>query len=621
MVLPRDRDRGSGQRWREDSRAGAEDLRADGRRHRGEGDDLDRPRRRCAARRPRQARLTARDLIAVPPGSRSLRGEERRAHPRLSDGGLRAAPAVRCAEWLGLAATAPDDPARHLRCSSLSALVLVDPGRGGAGLATPCTAVSTACASRRQAARGCRPAPARAAPRGICRAPPARPAGLVGAAELGGLCSSLLASPGRTRCAVVLADGKIVTADHRLHNTLATFDSAALVLDTVGHQLRQPGLHRPASRRSAASSSGWRPGGARASACSSPSAALSGSPCSSNGSSSGCAARGAGASLRPQLPPAIPLVGVAVYGFLVYLILLAAPRRAWHWPMALPPFLIGLIPLSRIYPWHALALRHGRERRAGAWLAVLIPSSTRRWSAGCWRRRRRLGWRAPSPPWCWFSAAVFPSPRRAGDKPVRRRGQPCGILRGGGLAAEGLSGLPHRRGRRRRTDGAGFLRLPRRCRPSSRLIAPAVLVAPPGARCCCASRGQAANRLICAALQLAFFGGEPQDSDLREAGDARLHRRRHHRACGTPTLRRPGLHPGLGGHRELRRGHQDGRRTLPSTASTRGSISNATSSPASCGRPARASSPFSPSPPPPAATTPAATPSSPMSRASFFDIS
>jgi membrane-associated phospholipid phosphatase len=173
----------------------------------------------------------------------------------------------------------------------------------------------------------------------------------------------------------VLADGKIVTADHCLHNTLATFDSAALVrYYSLVTNLASPAFVGPlvaglaiifwlAARRR--ESLGLL-------------LALVGS---------------LGLSLlfkeiiqRPRPPEAQALfhdssfpsghtlVGTAVYGFLVYLVLRDEPRRAWHWLMALPLlFLIGSIPLSRIYlgmhwPYDTL----GSVALASAWLAILI---------------------------------------------------------------------------------------------------------------------------------------------------------------------------------------------------------------------------------------------------------
>ncbi|MBV8199631.1 MAG: LssY C-terminal domain-containing protein [Acidobacteria bacterium] len=173
----------------------------------------------------------------------------------------------------------------------------------------------------------------------------------------------------------VLSDGKIVTADHCLHNTVASFDSAALVryYSLVSNLA---GVAFVAPLAAALGSIFWAAGRRR------------------EGLGLLCAFAGSFALTlgfkqiiqRPRPPEAQALfhdssfpsghalMGTAVYGFIVYLILRDEPRRAWHWLLALPLLLlIGSIPLSRIYlgmhwPYDTVA----SEALASAWLAILI---------------------------------------------------------------------------------------------------------------------------------------------------------------------------------------------------------------------------------------------------------
>jgi membrane-associated phospholipid phosphatase len=173
----------------------------------------------------------------------------------------------------------------------------------------------------------------------------------------------------------VLSDGKIVTADHCLHNTVATFDSAALVrYYSLVTNLASPAFLAPLAAALAAIF--WAAGRRRESL----GLVLA---------FAGSLALGTLFKLiiqRPRPPEAQALfrdssfpsghtlVGTAVYGFLVYLILRDEPRRAWHWLLALPLlFLIGSIPLSRIYlgmhwPYDTVA----SVALASAWLVILI---------------------------------------------------------------------------------------------------------------------------------------------------------------------------------------------------------------------------------------------------------
>jgi membrane-associated phospholipid phosphatase len=75
-----------------------------------------------------------------------------------------------------------------------------------------------------------------------------------------------------------------------------------------------------------------------------------------------------------SFPSGHTLVAVAVYGFLVYLILRDEPARGWRWWVSAPLLLlIGAVPLSRVYlgyhwPYDTLA----SAALGWAWLAILI---------------------------------------------------------------------------------------------------------------------------------------------------------------------------------------------------------------------------------------------------------
>jgi membrane-associated phospholipid phosphatase len=173
----------------------------------------------------------------------------------------------------------------------------------------------------------------------------------------------------------VLSDGRLVTADHCLHNTVATFDSPALIqLYSLASDLASTAFVAPLVVGLAAVL--WAAARRRESlglVLAMAGALLLSGVC-----------KGLVARPRPleaqalfhdfSFPSGHTLVGTAVYGFLVYLILRDEPRRAWHWLLAVPLLLlIGAIPLSRIYlgvhwPYDTVA----SLALAGAWLAILI---------------------------------------------------------------------------------------------------------------------------------------------------------------------------------------------------------------------------------------------------------
>jgi membrane-associated phospholipid phosphatase len=173
----------------------------------------------------------------------------------------------------------------------------------------------------------------------------------------------------------VLADGKLVTADHCLHNTVATFHSPAMIrFYSLATTLASTPFVAPLVLGLAALF--WLAARRR--------------------ESLGLVLAMAGALLlssvfkaiiaRPRPPEAVAifrdssfpsghtLVSAAVYGFLAYLVLRDEPRRVWHWLLAAPLFfLIGAVPLSRVYlgmhwPYDTVA----SLALAGAWLAILI---------------------------------------------------------------------------------------------------------------------------------------------------------------------------------------------------------------------------------------------------------
>jgi len=173
----------------------------------------------------------------------------------------------------------------------------------------------------------------------------------------------------------VLADGKLVTADHCLHNVVATFDSAALVrYYSLATNLGGPAFVGPLVAGLAAIF--WAAGRRRESL----------GLVLALGGALALSAVFKQLIQRPRPPEAQALfhdssfpsghtlVGTAVYGFLVYLILRDEPRRVWHWLLALPLlWLIGSIPMSRIYlgvhwPYDTVA----SLALAAAWLAILI---------------------------------------------------------------------------------------------------------------------------------------------------------------------------------------------------------------------------------------------------------
>lgn len=173
----------------------------------------------------------------------------------------------------------------------------------------------------------------------------------------------------------VLADGKIVTADRCLHNTLAGFDSTALVrYYSLVTNLAGPAFVAPlvgalvaifwaAARRREALGLAIAAFGSLALAATFKEVIQRPRPPEAQ------------ALFRDSsFPSGHTLVATAVYGFLVYLVLRDEPRRAWHWLLAVPLLaLIGSVPLSRIYlgmhwPYDTLA----SAALAGAWLAVLI---------------------------------------------------------------------------------------------------------------------------------------------------------------------------------------------------------------------------------------------------------
>jgi membrane-associated phospholipid phosphatase len=173
----------------------------------------------------------------------------------------------------------------------------------------------------------------------------------------------------------VLSDGRLVVADHRLHNTVALFRSPELhrfysfITDLAGPVLQSVFVAAVALVL-------WVAGKRR------------------EAFFLGLALAGAGLfsvflkqlvhRARPievqsfqggfSFPSGHTLSATAVYGFLVYLLLRDPPRRAWHYALVVPPLaLIGLVPLSRVYlgvhwPYDTVAsLALGIS-----WLSILI---------------------------------------------------------------------------------------------------------------------------------------------------------------------------------------------------------------------------------------------------------
>lgn len=173
----------------------------------------------------------------------------------------------------------------------------------------------------------------------------------------------------------VLADGKVVTADRCLHNTVAAFDSAALThyYSTVS-TLASAAFAGPLVLALGAVL--WVAGRRRESL--GLALALVGAIALTD------VLKALIARPRPleaqamfhdsSFPSGHTLTGAAVYGFLCYLVLRDEPRRFWHWLLAVPLLvLIVSIPLSRIYlgvhwPYDTVA----SLALAGAWLAILI---------------------------------------------------------------------------------------------------------------------------------------------------------------------------------------------------------------------------------------------------------
>jgi membrane-associated phospholipid phosphatase len=173
----------------------------------------------------------------------------------------------------------------------------------------------------------------------------------------------------------VLADGKVVTADRCLHNTVAAFDSAALThFYSVASTLASVAFVGPLVLGLGAVL--WIAGRRRESL--GLGLALIGAVALTN------LLKVLIARPRPleaqalfrdsSFPSGHTLTGGAVYGFLVYLVLRDEPRRFWHWLLAVPLLvLIVSIPLSRIYlgvhwPYDTVA----SLALAGAWLAILV---------------------------------------------------------------------------------------------------------------------------------------------------------------------------------------------------------------------------------------------------------
>jgi membrane-associated phospholipid phosphatase len=173
----------------------------------------------------------------------------------------------------------------------------------------------------------------------------------------------------------VLADGKVVTADHCLHNTVVTFDSAPLThFYSVASTLASVAFAGPLVLGLGAVL--WAAGRRRESL--GLLLALVGAVALTN------VLKALIARPRPpeaqalfrdsSFPSGHTMTGAAVYGFLVYLVLRDEPRRFWHWLLAVPLLvLIVSIPLSRIYlgvhwPYDTVA----SLALAGAWLAILV---------------------------------------------------------------------------------------------------------------------------------------------------------------------------------------------------------------------------------------------------------
>jgi membrane-associated phospholipid phosphatase len=173
----------------------------------------------------------------------------------------------------------------------------------------------------------------------------------------------------------VLADGKVVTADRCLHNTVVTFDSTALThFYSVVSTLASVAFAGPLVLGLGIVL--WTAGRRRESL--GLALALIGAVALTN------ILKALIARPRPpeaqalfhdsSFPSGHTMTGAAVYGFLVYLVLRDEPRRFWHWLLAVPLLvLIVSIPLSRIYlgvhwPYDTVA----SMALAGAWLAILI---------------------------------------------------------------------------------------------------------------------------------------------------------------------------------------------------------------------------------------------------------
>jgi membrane-associated phospholipid phosphatase len=354
----------------------------------------------------------------------------------------------------------------------------------------------------------------------------------------------------------VLADGKIVTADHCLHNTLATFDSAALVrYYSLVTNLASPAFIGPLVAALAVIF--WVAARRRESL----------GLLVALGGSLGLALLFKRIIERPRPPEAQALfrdssfpsghtlVGVAVYGFLVYLILRDEPRRAWHWPMALPLlFLIGSIPLSRIYlgmhwPYDTV----GSVALAGAWLAVLIslfkyPPLVRRLPAA----QAPVAWLARAIAalvlilGCWGALLAARVPHdKLGPPPAAVQ-----ILPAATLAAGYPSGLPQRS-----EDAVGGPMEPVSfvflggAGPILAVFDRAgwQLAQPPSVHGLLRELWSvAANRPDPRGPATpAFFGGEPQDMTFEKPGDASgsIRRRHHTRLWHTTLCVAPGCTP------------------------------------------------------------------------------
>jgi undecaprenyl-diphosphatase len=173
----------------------------------------------------------------------------------------------------------------------------------------------------------------------------------------------------------VLTDGRLVVADHRLHNTVALFRSVELhrfysfVTDLAGPVLQTLFV-------AALSILLWTAGRRREAFFLT--VALVGAGLFSV-FLKGLVHRPRPAEVQSfqsgwSFPSGHTLSATAVYGFLVYLLLRDAPRRWWHYVLIAPPLaLIALVPLSRVYlgvhwPYDTVAsLALGIS-----WLSILI---------------------------------------------------------------------------------------------------------------------------------------------------------------------------------------------------------------------------------------------------------